>query len=127
MAQSSKQSANKLIILQAVVAVVISLVALSWGIKAAYSSLLAGVVCTLANWFFIKRLFRRSMAREARIIVKDFYLAEILKLALIAVLMLLSMLVFKVSLLPFLLTYVLLQVAVLFAPLAVPRMPGVRA
>tara|TARA_B100000508_G_scaffold130422_1_gene117762 strand:+ start:821 stop:1204 length:384 start_codon:yes stop_codon:yes gene_type:complete len=127
LAQSSKQSANKLIILQAVVAVVISLVALSWGIKAAYSSLLAGVVCTLANWFFIKRLFRRSMAREARIIVKDFYLAEILKLALIAVLMLLSMLVFKVSLLPFLLTYVLLQVAVLFAPLAVPRMPGVRA
>lgn len=127
MAQSSKQSANKLIILQAVVAVVISLVALSWGVKAAYSSLLAGVVCTLANWFFIKRLFRRSMAREAKIIVKDFYLAEILKLALIAVLMLLSMLVFKVSLLPFLLTYVLLQVAVLFAPLAVPRMPGVRA
>jgi F0F1-type ATP synthase assembly protein I len=126
LAKSSKQSANKLITLQAVIAVMISLVALSWGIKAAYSSLLAGAVCTLANWFFVRRLFRRSMAREAKAIVKDFYLAEILKLGVIALLMLLSMLVFKVSLLPFLLTYVLLQVAVLFAPLTALRTPGVQ-
>ena len=127
MAKSSQQSANKLITLQAIIAVVISLVALSWGVKAAYSCLLAGAVCALANWFFVRRLFRRSMAREAKAIVKDFYLAEILKLGVIAILMLLSMLVFKVSLLPFLLTYVLLQVAVLFAPLTTPRVRGVRA
>lgn len=127
MVKSPRQSANKLIILQAVIAAVISLIALSWGMKAAYSALLAGAVCVLANWFFVRRLFRRSMARAANAIVKDFYIGEVLKLVIIAVLMLVSMLVFKVSLLPFLLTYVLLQAAVLFAPLTVPRMPEVQA
>jgi ATP synthase protein I len=100
-----------------VLLVIAALMGVIAGRLAAYSALLAGVISLIANTYFACRVFRFRGASQARRIVRAFYVGEIIKLGIIVVLMLVAMIYLKISILPFLLTYVLLQMALWLVPL----------
>ncbi len=66
--------------------VVLSVIALSFGLTAAYSVLLGGLICLLPNCYFAYRAFKFQGARAARDIVRSFYVGEAGKLLLTAIL-----------------------------------------
>lgn len=51
-------------------------------IKISYSLLIGGVICILPNCFFILLLFRYQGAQQARLVLRSFYVGEMIKLLL---------------------------------------------
>lgn len=117
MTNNTQQSAKKLITAQVVVAIVLVAIAFVINVHTGYSALLSAVICVFANWFFMKRFFRQTTARQVKQIMWDFYIGEIMKLVIIVALMLVAIILFHVRVLPFLLTYFILQISMLFAPM----------
>lgn len=106
------------VILQAAMAVILALfMFVSFGFVAAYSVLLAGLVCVIANTYFALRLSRYRGASQAKRFIIAFYTGEIMKLALMALLMLLILATIHVNALAFLLSVALLQISGSFVPL----------
>ena len=75
-----------LLLCQLAGSVVFSIFALSFGLTAAYSVLLGGLICLLPNCYFAYRAFKFQGARAAREIVRSFYVGEAGKLMLTAIL-----------------------------------------
>jgi len=75
-----------LLIYQLAGCVILSAAALAFGLSAAYSVLLGGLICLLPNGYFAYRTFRFQGARAAREIVRSFYAGEAGKLVLTALL-----------------------------------------
>lgn len=116
--QSMREGAFRLLLLQLLVALVIVIaVACIFGVLAAYSTLIGGVVCVFANLFFVKQFFKFSGARSGKKIVMAMYLAEIFKLAITAFFFVIAITYWHVQPLPFLIAYFIVQSVSWFSPL----------
>ena len=77
---------RSVLLCQAIGCVVVSLTGLLWGVVAAYSALLGGLVCLVPNCYFAYRAFKFQGARAARHIVRSFYAGEAGKIMITALL-----------------------------------------
>jgi len=77
---------TRLVVTQLLLTGVMSLLFLAKDMSAAYSALLGGLIFTLPNAYFAFKAFTHSGARQAKLIVKSFYMGESVKLILTAVL-----------------------------------------
>lgn len=102
-------SAYRLVGLQALVAIAIALIMLLDSKQAAYSALLGGAICVIANAYFALRLFRCVSARALGRIAGNFYKAEFFKLLLTAVLFYLAIKFVNLAILPFFGAYIAIQ------------------
>ena len=97
--------------------VIVGLMASFGNWQDALSAFTAGVICVLANSYFAKRIFRYQGAQEIGKFIRAYFLGELTKLVLIVVLMLLAFAVLKIKAIPFLLTFIVLQILMGFMPL----------
>ena len=84
--------------------------AIIWSImdlRAAYSAIVAGAICALANWFFAWRVFRYQGARVAKQFVIAFCLGEFMKLFILGLLFILAILLLKIAIGPFLISFII--------------------
>lgn len=77
---------TRLIVIQILLTLVVSLLFLAKSVSGAYSAFLGGLIFTLPNAYFAHKAFAYSGARAAQQIVKSFYMGESVKLILTAVL-----------------------------------------
>ena len=117
---SARLVAYRLVGLQAVVVVVI---ALCWWIKGATEALsalfLGGAACVLPSLYFARRLFAITSSRAAKRIMINFFLGELIKLALSAVLVVLVIVFIPVAIVPFVVGFVGAQFGFWLAPLGI--------
>lgn len=114
--RSARAIAYRLVGLQALIVVIM---ALGWRISgptAALSALLGGAACVLPSFFFARYLFSTTSARAAKRIIKAFFLGELVKLALSAVLLVVVLLFIPVSLVPLLVGFAGAQFGFWLAP-----------
>ncbi|MDG9666507.1 F0F1 ATP synthase subunit I [Hahella sp. CR1] len=71
--------------LQLIATVLISLIAWRWSSVHAYSALVGGLICAVPNMYFAHRAFLYQGAQAARQIVQSIYKAEAVKLGLTAI------------------------------------------
>lgn len=87
------------------------------GNQAALSALLGGLVCTLPNAYFARKMFEYAGARAAKQIVNNFYKGEGLKIALSIILFTVALKFFNIIPLVFFIVYLVVQMVFWFAPL----------
>lgn len=115
--QSMREGASRLLFLQCfIVAIIVIAVVFAADIPTAYSALIGGGVCVLANLFFVKYFFATCDARSGRKIVVMMYIAEIAKLLITAVFFVLAITFWHVDPLPFLLTFFIVQTSHWLSP-----------
>ena len=86
-----KQVANRLLLVQALITVFISIIALLDTVEASYSALIGGGISFLANAYFARKAFTYSGASSARQIMNSFYQGEAGKFVITAVLFLIAL------------------------------------
>ncbi|STX46565.1 ATP synthase subunit I [Legionella gratiana] len=91
--------------------------ALAYGVNAAISALLGGMVCIIPNAYFASKLFKYQGARSARQIVNSFYKGEALKIIISIFLFTAVFLFFKITPLAFFGSYIMILMTHWFAPL----------
>lgn len=114
--KNERQNALKLVAIQALVVVLLSLLFLISSTKSAYSVLLGGFCSVIPSIYFAHKLFKYVGARMAKRAIGAFYLGEVVKLAMIAVL---SILVFKfipIAPMSFFAGFIVAQLAFWIAP-----------
>ena len=110
------RQANRVIGVQAVVAVAIAIIyGMMADLQAALSAFSAGVIVVAANYFFAWRVFSVTGASAVQKIVSNFYIGEALKLLLTAVLVVFAIKVLAITPLPFFTGYAVTQIAFWFA------------
>ncbi len=114
---SARHAAYRLVGLQALVVVVIAAGWLLGGLKESLSTLLGGVACVVPRLYFARRLFSRTSARDAKKIIMSFYIGEVVKLALSAVMVLLIIKFITVAIVPFITGFVGAQFGFWLAPM----------
>lgn len=116
--RSARTIAYRLVALQAAVVIIITL---GWRFSsaiAALSAFLGGAACVIPNFFFARYLFSTTSARAAKKIIKAFFLGELVKLALSAVLIVLVLLFVPViSLVPLIVGFAGAQFGFWLAPI----------
>lgn len=113
----ARQTAYRLVGLQALVVLLIAAGWLFGGLREALSALLGGAACVLPSLYFARRFFATTSAREAKQIIKAFYLGEVIKLALSAILVVLIVMFIPVVILPFITGFVGAQFGFWLAPM----------
>ena len=82
-----------------------------------FAGLLANLVYGIAQGLFVALAFRHTGASRARQIAKSLYLGEMLKLLTVMLLGWMVVQVFRPPMLPFVITFIVLQSAYFWAPL----------
>jgi ATP synthase protein I len=100
-AQRARRMAYAFVGVQAAVMLIAALAYLFVSVTAAWSALLGGVAIVLPSSYFAYRLFRITSARAARKIVRAFYVGEITKILLSAVLAVVFIRFLHVGMFPF--------------------------
>lgn len=114
------QGAQRLLLFQFGVAMLISIVALLKNdTQAAFSAIIGGLVCVMPNIFFVRKIFKYNGARAAKQIVNGFYKGEALKLIMSIALFVLVFNVLQINPLVFFATYIAAQMVFWFAPLII--------
>jgi ATP synthase protein I len=72
--------AYQLVALQGVFVIIVAILAYRWGIQAAYSVFLGGVVLILPNIWFAHRFIHRWRTRSIKQLASGLYLGELIKL-----------------------------------------------
>jgi len=114
--QRQRNYAFKLIAIQTAIVIVFSFVFVFISIKSAYSVVLGGMICVLPSIYFAYKLFHYMGASRVKQAIRAFYLGELVKLLMIAIL---SILVFKfITIIPFdyFLGFIIAQLAFWIAP-----------
>lgn len=116
--QQGITGAKRLVACQVILTAVIALgCLLVSGRMPATSALLGGLVCTIPNAFFARKMFEYAGARAARQIVNNFYKGEGLKIILSILLFTVVLKFFNIIPLIFFIVYLVVQMTVWFAPL----------
>lgn len=98
----ARAEALRLVGLQVVVVVAISLLFLFFqGVRAGSSAFLGGLAGVLPSLYFARKLFSLARVRTAQKIIKDFYIGELAKLALSVGLCVLMLTLLKPDVFPF--------------------------
>ncbi|WP_028389387.1 ATP synthase subunit I [Legionella fairfieldensis] len=109
---------RRLLLIQLMISVLISLVLLLvFGKKEAISALLGGMVVIVPSFFFARKLFHYQGARSARKIVRSFYLGEAQKFFLSIILFTLIFIKLKIAPFAFFFTYITVLMSHWLAPL----------
>jgi ATP synthase protein I len=106
-----RRVAFKVIGIQLIVVVAISLIALAIDFKTGYSVFVGGMVCVIPASYFAFKAFSVAGAQRAREVVKAFYLGEVIKLLLTVVLFIVAFKLLQVSPAPMLMGYFMTLVA----------------
>lgn len=77
------------------------------GFKAAYSAVVAGLICAIANWYFTWRVFRHQGARAAKRFLIAYCFGEFIKLLLLGALFVLAVLYLRITFGPFLISFII--------------------
>lgn len=97
---------TKLALMQLVFTLILTmLIAVFWGWSYAYSALLGGMICALANLFFAGKLFFSKSIVNPEQILQKFYRSEALKLMFIITMFVLVFLMVEIKFLAFILAY----------------------
>ncbi len=121
LARPGRQVAYKLVALQAIVVLIASCIAAVWGVKAAYSALLGGLICVLPNFVFARQAFAKAGARAAKEVVQGFYKGEALKIGLTILLFVIVLIWVPVKMGALFATYGVGVIAQWFAPVLIQR------
>lgn len=116
MRNQERRVAYKLVGLQALVTLLVSLSFSFGGLQNSISALLGGLASVLPSLYYARRLFVTTQARQVKRIVRAFFLGELTKLLLIAVLVVLFIQLFPVKILPFMVGFVAAQCGFWLAP-----------
>lgn len=115
--QLNKRGITRLWLAQLGVNVILAgLCAILFGVNAASSALLGGLVCIIPNAYFAIKLFKHQGARAARQIVNSFYKGEALKIILSMFLFALVFLLCRITPAAFFASYILVLMTHWFAP-----------
>jgi len=114
---SARQIAYRLVGLQALVVVVLALCWLFAGLMEAGSTLLGGAACVIPSLYFARKLFATTSAREAKRIVRAFYVGELVKLVLSVVMVVLILKLIAVAIVPFITGFIGAQFGFWLAPM----------
>lgn len=117
--RSARVIAYRLVGLQAIIVVVF---ALGWWIKGVIeglSVLLGGMACLLPSLYFARRLFASTSPRVVKQSMVNFYLGEVIKLALSSGLVIVIILYLPVFIVPFIMGFVGAQFGFWLAPLVI--------
>ncbi len=118
LASRGRSTAYKLIGLQALAVLAVSLIFfLAIGTQAGYSALLGGVISIVPNFVFATLAFRNAGASAAKEVLGDFFKGEALKLVLVIVLFWVVFNTLDVLYLPLFVTYALAIVLHWLSPL----------
>jgi len=91
---------------QALVTLVVALVLFVWsGPRDAYSALVGGVICVLSGAYLAQRMFKNKPGDGPAQLVRAFYIGEATKIALTALMFLLTIVYLDVDILIVILTY----------------------
>src|SRR5262245_55391034 len=85
-------------------------------VKSGYSLLLGGITSVAPTLYFTHKLFKKMGASSAKAIIRNFYIGEVTKLALMGLLFVVFIKLQIVKVLPFALGFVIAQMAALVAP-----------
>jgi len=83
MQQPDALQAQRILVVQLALSLVLSVAALPFSLSVALSVLIGGAVCLVANSVFAFWVFRKYRARETGPLMMRFYGAEVVKLALV--------------------------------------------
>ncbi|MFT5453431.1 MAG: ATP synthase protein I [Enterobacterales bacterium] len=117
MTQKGRSVANRILVIQAVIAIISALGFLLINSKAAYSALIGGIICLVPNLVFVIYAYRFGGARAAKKIASSFYRGEALKVLLTALLFAVTFITTPISIGPLMTTYVFCLLVFWFAPL----------
>ena len=118
--QLSKRGIIRLWLVQLCVTLVFAAIcAIGYGINAASSALLGGIVYIVPNAYFASKLFRYQGARSAKQIVNSFYKGEALKIIISIFLFTAVFVLFKITPLAFFVSYIMILMTHWFAPLII--------
>ena len=118
--EQGMRGAQRLLLIQFSVTLLIALLMLLIGDKtASLSAIAGGIVCVLPNTYFAIKLFRYTGARAARKIVNGFYQGEALKLMLSAALFAMVFNCLTIAPLVFFVAYLAAQMVFWFATLII--------
>lgn len=110
-------AAKKLLKWQLVLTLVVSFAFLFiWNIQAAWSGLLAGAVCMVANGFFIMQTLKYRTAHKAAKFLIAFWLAETAKLLIMGVLSVFVLKYLGAELKPYIISFIINLMVFWFAP-----------
>lgn len=107
-ANPGKHAALKLIQWQVGLTAVVAIAFLFiWDLQAAWSAVLAGAVCLLANYIFIRQTLKYRRAQEAKKFLLSFWLAETAKLLIMGVLSVLALSYLGAAIKPYIISFVI--------------------
>lgn len=109
MLQAAHQGVWRLLRLQIIVVLIVTILMSFMGIRAFYSSLLGGTICVLGNLCFAKIFFAYSGARAAKKILYSMYLGETFKFIITLMLFFVATKYLRIQALPFFLSYIITQ------------------
>lgn len=116
-ANPGRKAALKLIKWQLVLTLVISFAFLFiWNFQASWSALLAGIVCMMANIFFIMQTLKYRTAQAAKQFLVAFWLAETAKLVIMGVLSVFAVKFLGAELKPYIISFMINLMVFWFAP-----------
>lgn len=113
---SARQTAYRLVGLQALVVVVIAVCWVFAGLREAGSTILGGAACVIPSLYFARKLFATTSAREAKRIIRAFYVGELVKLGLSVLMVVLILKFIAVAIVPFITGFVGAQFGFWLAP-----------
>ena len=120
--QSGRKIAHRILVIQTLVAIVTALAFYivnfeATEFKAAYSSIIGGMICVVPNLVFVMYAYRYGGARAAKKIASSFYRGEALKIMLTALMFAVTFILVPISIAPLMTTYVLCLLVFWIAPL----------
>lgn len=115
--QRGLQGAQRLLLCQLSITMLLATIAMLFSSTAAVSAILGGLVSIVPTAYFATKLFRHQGAHAARQIINSFYKGEALKIVLTIVLFALVFKFFNIVPLVFFAVYIMAQMVFWFAPL----------
>jgi ATP synthase protein I len=115
-----KSTAYRIVLAQFATALVLAAAAGGiWGSRAGYSALVGGLISAMASLYFALHVFG-VRATAARAVVRSFYAAEVVKMAITVLLFVAAVVWLKVDFLPLIVAYALTLLVYWFALLSAP-------
>jgi ATP synthase protein I len=115
--QQGRKVAQRLLVIQTLLAIIASLAFMVIDFKAGYSAFIGGMICVMPNLVFVIYAYRFGGARAAKKIASSFYRGETLKIMLTALMFAVTFIFIPIAIGPLMTTYALCLLVFWFAPL----------
>ncbi len=127
LASRGRKAAYRLVAFQALLVLVVSLFCwLMWGAKTGFSAFVGGSIYVLPNLVFSSMVFAYAGARQAKKVVKAFYLGEVIKLLLTIVLFVVAFVSFDANFASFFTSFAIVMFSQWSAPLFFNKNNGMK-